>query len=203
MSELQFPDVEARSPHPDLAGTLPGAGLRTQVAVAPEELAAAQALVRRRYAARGYLTETQEARARSGGPVTLLARDHDRLLGTLTVRRDGPQGLFAELSYGAEVNALRAAGHRLGELVQLAVAEDADWKGALDSLVQSAYLVTRVAYCLTDVLIEVNPRHVRFYRRVFGFVDAGALRLCERVRAPSVLLRLDLAQFGQRLRQAA
>ena len=203
MSELQFPAVQAHSPRPDPAGAFPEAGLRTQIAVSPEEVAAAQALVRRRYAARGYLTDEPEAGARSSGPVTLLAQDRGRLLGTLTVRRDGPQGLFAELSYGAEVRALRAAGHRLGELVQLAVAEDAGWKPALDSLVQSAYLVTRVAYRLTDVLIEVNPRHVRFYRRMFGFVDAGALRLCERVRAPSMLLRLDLAQFGQRLRQAA
>jgi hypothetical protein len=49
----------------------------------------------------------------------------------------------------------------------------------------------------------VNPRHVRFYRRVFGFAVAAAERVCERVGAPSVLLRLDLECFGRRLQLAA
>ena len=70
---------------------------------------------------------------------------------------------------------------------------------ALDALGQSAYLVTRVIHALTDVVIEVNPRHVRFYRRVFGFVVAGAGRLCTRVGAPSVLMQLDLEQFARRV----
>jgi hypothetical protein len=98
---------------------------------------------------------------------------------------------------------MRRQGHRLGELVRLAVEEGADWRAALDALVQSAYLITRVVHALTDVVIEVNPRHVRFYQRVFGFAAAAAERFCERVGAPSVLLRLDLERFGQRLQVAA
>lgn len=179
--------------------------LRTLIAVREEQFDAAETLVRRRYSERGYLPDgaeraTSEAAVR---PLTLLAQIGGRLLGTLTVRPDGSEGLFAERSYSGEVGALRASGHRLGELVKLATVEGADWKQALDALVQSAYLVTRVVYGLTDVLIEVNPRHVRFYRRVFGFVEAGGTRLCERVGAPSVLMRLDLKRFGQRLELAA
>jgi hypothetical protein len=68
--------------------------------------------------------------------------------------------------------------------------------------VQSAYLITRVVHALTDVVIEVNPRHVRFYQRVFGFVVGAAERMCERVGAPSVLLRLDLERFGRKLQLA-
>lgn len=44
----------------------------------------------------------------------------------------------------------------------------------------------------TDVVIEVNPRHVRFYKRMLGFVEFGAERMCSRVDAPAVLLRLEL-----------
>ena len=131
--------------------------------------------------------------------MTLLAEDSGRLLGTLTVRPDSPRGLLAEESYGTEIERLRSAGRRVGELVKLAVEEGVDWKAALNALVQSAYVITRVVHALTDVLIEVNPRHVRFYERVFGFVVAATERLCVRAGAPAILMQLDLAQFGRRL----
>ena len=87
--------------------------------------------------------------------------------------------------------------------MKLAVEEGVDWKAALNALVQSAYLVTRVVHALTDVLIEVNPRHVRFYERVFGFVVAATERVCTRAGAPSILMQLDLAQFARRLQLSA
>lgn len=179
-------------------------GLRTLVAVLPDHFQAAEQLVRRRYAWRGYhigLSEDYECAApgADGQPVTLLAEDRGKLLGTLTVRPDSPKGLLAEESYSAEIERLRREGRRIGELVKLAVEEGVDWKAALDALVQSAYLVTRVVHALTAVLIEVNPRHVRFYQRVFGFVVAGGERMCARAGAPSVLMLLDTVQFGQRI----
>lgn len=196
----------ARSPVP--TSTAPretsADGLRTVVAVSTEQREAAEALVRRRYEARGYraAAQPQPSLATEGIPrhrVTLLAQNCGRLLGTLSIIPDSASGLLGEMSYGAEIRSMRAEGHRLGELVKLAIVEGADWKSPLDALVQSAYLVTRVMHGLTDVLIEVNPRHVPFYRRVFGFVQAGGHRLCERVGAPSALMRLDLEQFGRRL----
>jgi len=45
---------------------------------------------------------------------------------------------------------------------------------------------------VTDAFVEVNPRHVSFYRRAFGFLVASEERMCERVKAPAVLLRLRL-----------
>jgi hypothetical protein len=176
---------------------------RTSIAVRPEQVQAAQDLVQRRYAWRGYRMSQQASAVEQGLQVVLLAQNAGRLMGTLTVRPDSPRGLYAESSYGDEIHALRKRGHRLGELCRLAVEEGADWRAALDALVQSAYLVTHVVHALTDVLIEVNPRHVRFYRRVFGFAVAAAERMCERVGAPSMLLRLDLECFSRRLRLAA
>ncbi len=180
------------------------ARVRTRVAVLPEQFQAAERLVRRRYQWRGYRVPSAENAEHSaaravGQAMTLLAEDGRTLLGTLTVRPDSPEGLWAEQTYNSEVESLRRDGRRVGELVKLAVEEGADWKTALDALVQSAYLVTRVLHGLTDVLIEINPRHIRFYQRIFGFVVAAAERLCTRVGAPSVLMRLDLEQFGRRL----
>jgi hypothetical protein len=185
-----------------------GKGLRTVVAMLPEQFRAAEYLVRRRYAWRGYQTQWTEdfdgvVPHLEGRPVTLLAEDCGKLLGTLTVRPDSAQGLLAEQSYGTEVERLRTEGRRVGELVKLAVEEGVDWKAALNALVQAAYRVTRMVHALTDVLIEVNPRHVRFYQRVFGFVIAASERMCARAGAPSVLMRLDLAQFGRTLELSA
>jgi hypothetical protein len=181
--------------------------LRTRIAALPDERAAAEELVRRRYAWRGYRLALSEERDCAGGRtgehwVTLLAEAGGRLLGTLTVGPDGRHGLLAAGTYAEEIDRLRDEGRRLGELTRLAIEKGADWKGALDALVQATWLVTRVVHALTDVLIEVNPRHVSFYQRVFGFEAIGSGRVCPRVGAPSVLLLLDLEAFGHRLKRS-
>jgi hypothetical protein len=51
----------------------------------------------------------------------------------------------------------------------------------------------------TDVVIEVNPRHVAFYKRMLGFKEFGPERLCSRVNAPAVLLRLELEYVDQQI----
>jgi hypothetical protein len=174
-------------------------GWHTSIAVRPEQIRAAEDLIRRRYAWRGYrvpVTKPSGACSIDKGPqLMLLAQKAGRLMGTLTVRLDTPHGLLAEETYAVELQKMRRDGRRLGELVKLAVEEGADWRAALDALMQSAYLITRVVHGLTDVVIEVNPRHARFYQRVFGFAQAAAERFCERVGAPSVLLCLDLERF--------
>ena len=211
-AHIQRSPPPGSSPKPAFASgasiQLPDSGLRTLVAVHPEQLQAADRLVRRRYAWRGYHVNASQdfdagAPGSEGQPVTLLAEDRGKLHGTLTVRPDSPHGLLAEESYGSEIERLRREGRRVGELVKLAVEEGVDWKAALDALVQSAYLVTRVVHLLTDVLIEVNPRHVRFYERVFGFAVAAGERMCARAGAPSVLMQLDTALFERRLALAA
>ena len=165
-----------------------------------EQLLAADELVQRRYAWRGYqLSSASDSTEPLVRGVTLLAKSGKQVLGTLTVRAGWSHPLFAEQSYDAEIELLRRQGRRVGELVRLAMEEGADWRVALDTLVHSAYVLTRFVHSLTDVVIEVNPRHVRFYKRVFGFVAAAAERFCTRVGAPSVLMRLDLEQFGKRL----
>jgi len=173
-------------------------GMRGVVALRRDQLAAAEDLVNRRYAWRGY-SLSGDARAVAAPIITLLAQRGDDVLGTLSVRPGGALGLLAEDAYGDEIERLRSQGRRVGELIRLAIEEGTDWRPALDALVQSAYVVTRFMHALTDVVIEVNPRHVGFYRRVFGFVTAAAERFCNRVGAPSVLMLLDLEQFGNRL----
>ena len=203
--------IHARTPKSDFRPRTPDrqlahdGRLRTLVAVSPGQREAVEKLVRRRYAWRGYSLPQRDHADDVAAPdpeanVTLVAEHQGALVGTLTLRLDSPQGLLAEQTYGEEIERVRSQGRRVGELVRLAMEEGVDWKPVLDALLQATYLVGRVVHSMTDVFIEVNPRHVRFYQRVFGFAAATAERLCTRVGAPSVLMHLDLEEFSQRLK---
>jgi len=56
-----------------------------------------------------------------------------------------------------------------------------------------------IANRIDDVFIEVNPRHVSFYRRTLCFKVAGEPKECPRVGAPSVLLRLTIADLTNKI----
>jgi hypothetical protein len=200
----RIPKSECK-PHTPAPHLVHDGRLRTLVAVSPVHREAVEKLVRRRYAWRGYNVPQMDYEVDVAAPgqessVTLLAEHQETLVGTLTLTLDSPQGLLAEQTYGEEIERVRSQGRQIGELVKLAMEEGVDWKSVLDSLLQATYLVARVVHSMTDIFIEVNPRHVRFYQRVFGFTSAAAERLCTRVGAPSVLMHLDLEEFSERLK---
>lgn len=185
----------------DLRGlTLVTAGpelVRAKIASTTGEFAAAASLVESRYAWRGYTVQPHD---RVSAITVVATRDADTV-GTLTLRADGPAGLAADEGYREALNLARKAGRRLCELTRLAIESDAAWRPTLVALIGLAYLAGRTVHEITDVFVEVNPRHVRFYQRMFGFVAAAGQRMCPRVGAPAVLLRLELDRFESRLRQ--
>jgi len=180
--------------------------LNATIASSREELSAAGDLVTRRYAWRGYMVDARPLDAPApgeskGSAITLIASDAaGETVGTLTLGLDGPEGLLVDEVYGTELDAIRAAGRRVCELTRLAVDMGADSKAVLAALFSLAFLLGRVLHKATDVFIEVNPRHVAFYQRALGFVVAAGEQICERVKAPSVLLRLDTEKLEARLR---
>jgi hypothetical protein len=172
------------------------------VARSSEQRAAAADLVRRRYAWRGYDLQdsyAQPSRKRSAQQITFLAKSGRTAVGTLTLGLDGPAGLLAEAAYGEVIREYRAEGHRVCELTRLALAESIDSKTVLAALFCLAHAVGRTLNDVTHVFIEVNPRHVAFYSRILGFVVAAGEKFCERVRARSVLLELEIEALEQRL----
>ena len=146
-------------------------------------------LVRRRYASCGY----QAAQTVTDPNLyTFAAYSSGSLVGTLGVRLDSREGLKIEEMYGEEVDALRARGLRLAEITRLAVAESAASKEVLGALFHTALLFIHVVQGCTNVVIEVNPRHVAYYRRVLFFKPLGPQRHLDRVGAPAVALGLEL-----------
>jgi hypothetical protein len=168
------------------------------VARVESELRAALELLNSRYAWRGY----RVPRERPGSSeLTLIATEAGAAVGTLTLRFDGPARLRADESYGVEIDAARAAGRGVCELGRFAVAPRTHSKRVIAALFGRVRAIVLGRCEVTDVFVEVNPRHVAFYRYRLGFEVAAEERLCPRVIAPSVLLRLDVAAFERRRRE--
>jgi hypothetical protein len=181
-----------------------GGDIEVSVARSRADLSGAAELVRHQYAARGYFADTEHPDQATPGAArrasVILARSHGRVVGTLTVVIDSPAGLFADEVNGEFLEPLRAKGRRLSELVRLAVSHqhDTDSRKVLAALFNAAHGIL-AANRLHDVLIEVNPRHVGFYRRALCFEVAGDEQVCPRVNAPSVLLRMTLADLTRKI----
>jgi hypothetical protein len=117
----------------------------------------------------------------------------ERTVGTIGVRFDSSRGLNADAVFGQELAELRSGGLELCEFTRLAIDHDArDNKEVLARLFHLAFLhAHRLAGCEL-LVIEVNPRHVAFYRRMLGFQVRSEPRLNTRVNAEAVLMTLDL-----------
>ena len=113
-------------------------------------------------------------------------------IATLTASVDGDDGLFVGRLYPEAVQALRDQGRKLCEFTKLAVDDSIRSHTVLGAIFHVACIYVIDLHACTDVLIEVNPRHVRFYERMLGFTRAAEERLDPDVHAPAVLMRLDL-----------
>ena len=161
--------------------------------------AAASMLIDKMYSRRGYdtgfLSDVDEPNR-----ITLTASDDDgSTLGTIAVGVDSDAGLLVDELYRDELDRARGQGRVVCEFGKLAVDSERASKRVLASLFHLAYIYARLLHDATDVFIEVNPRHAAYYRRMLGFEPAAETRICARVNAPAVLLRLDLAHAGREI----
>ncbi len=169
---------------------------KIRLAHSNERVNSASMLVQRKYASRGYEAGNLQ---KDPDRITLMAFQEDKVIGTLTLGMDKTHPLLAEELYKSEIDSLRTSGRKVCELTKLAIDQTRSSKRVLASLFHIAYIYGRVMQGYTDVVIEVNPRHVAFYKRMLGFKNFGAERLCERVNAPAVLLRLELEYVDQQI----
>jgi hypothetical protein len=56
---------------------------------------------------------------------------------------------------------------------------------------------------MTDLFIEVHPRHAGFYRRMLGYRVVGEERVCPRVGAPAVLMHMSQQEVDELIAQHA
>jgi hypothetical protein len=155
-------------------------------------------LIQRMYSWRGYHSDTDDDAAHHANRVTLQACRDDHVFGTITVNFDSDVGLAAEALYQAEIDSFRNTGAQLCEMTRLAIDPEHGSKEILGALFHLAYFSAAVRG-VTDILIEVNPRHVSFYRRMLHFRQAGECKECPRVNAPAVLLHVEIAYMAEQI----
>jgi hypothetical protein len=170
------------------------------IAIASDSLrrGRASSLLQRRYAWRGYSVPPLQQHA-DAARVTLSACMEEATIATLTASVDADEGLFVAGLYPEEVQTLRAQGRKLCEFTKLAVDDSVRSHTVLGAIFHVACIYVIDLHACTDVLIEVNPRHVRFYERMLGFTRAADERLDPEVNAPAVLMRLDLGHCASEI----
>lgn len=180
-------------------GAIPGA-FKIRLARSRGFTEDAGSLIERRYASRGYQTKAQSA---DPNLFTFVAYDEGKLVGTVSIRLDSEKGLAADGLYQGELDELRAAQCQLCEFTRLAIDERAISKPVLAGLFHTAYLYAARVRGIELAVIEVNPRHVVFYRRALGFEPLGPERLNKRVNAPAILLCVPFTTIAEGLSQYA
>lgn len=188
-------DAQTLTPAPDSAAS--ASGPIVTLARTQDDHRAAACLLQTLYGARGYLVSGLDADPALD--LVLVARHGGEVIGTLTLRFDGPGGLRADENYGDALDAVRTQGGRVCEFGRFAVARHPGSGAVIGVLFRHARQLVRERGDITDVFVEVNPRHAAFYRAVFGFRLAASERMCRRVCASAVLLRLEVADFEAEL----
>lgn len=159
---------------------------------------AATLLLKKMYAWRGYDIEVPKA----GEPdcITLTADTAGETVGTMTLCFDGEAGLPADHTFREELDILRRTSKVLCEPSRLAIDKETPVR-VLAALWHISYIYCHKIHHCTDYIIEVNPRHAGFYKRMLGFKEFGAQRMCERVNAPAILLRLECSYVESQVKR--
>ena len=187
--------------------TAPGAELVVARAMDAAELVEAYQLVHDAFVAEGLLEPTpSRLRIRawelSPGMATFLAKSAGRVVGVMSVVGDSSAlGLPSDPVFGSELAALRAAGRRVAEITNLAVAPAFRKTSAFLELAR-AVLAWGIDLDFDDGFAAVSPKHGPYFRHVLRFTPCGERR-SYRLDAddPVEGFRLDLRGFDAALRE--
>jgi hypothetical protein len=190
-SALSLPTQTATVPVAELSFSVNHTGLLVRPTASHREEQACNELVRRMYAWRGYLTEPSSPHL-SRDQLTLAAWSDGELAATLTLSRDNGSNLLAEALYPAEIANLRNKERVICEYSRLAIDPVTSSTQLMEHFFRMAYDLAKSHFLAKDAIVEINPRHRRFYEREIGFSELGPLRVCPRVDAPALLLYRDM-----------
>ena len=166
-----------------------------------EEIEEARRLINDRYAWRGYGDSHQ---VRSGpSRVMFTAEFCGQTVGTITLVADSAEGLAADCAFRAELDDFRHAGRKICELAKFAFDPEVRSLNVMAALFHVVFVYGDRTHGCTDLCIEVNPRHVRFYEKMLGFECVGSPRLNTSVAAPAQLMWLSVSKIREQINLAA
>jgi hypothetical protein len=157
---------------------------------------AASLLLKKMYSWRGYSVDPHDVH--DANKLVLTADTGNKIVGTMSLCFDSEAGLPADDNFRDTLDELRARNRRLCEPSRLAIDKDTPNR-VFAALMHISYIYSHNIFGYTDYVIEVNPRHVAFYKRMLGFRHLADERICKRVNAPAVLLRLECAYMAEQI----
>ena len=165
------------------------------------KLGSARRLVNDRYGQRGYGRAHQLPTGSHRS--TFTAERSGKIVGTITLAADSPAGLAADRTFRDELDRFRKGGHKICELTKFAFASEIRSHDVMAALFHVVYVYGLRMHSCTDLFIEVNPRHVRFYEIMLGFERIGSPRQNASVDAPAQLMWLRVSNIGEQIDLAA
>lgn len=179
-----------------------GAPITVRVADTNHQRNSARTLVNRMYSWRGY--GDRHVIPQTPTHTTFTASSVADTIGTITLAVDSPAGLAADALFRDEIDTFRnRPGAKTCELTKLAFDSDAPPKQLLAAMFHLVFIYGYRRYKCTDLFIEVNPRHVRFYEAMLGFQRLSILKTNDSVSAPSQLMWLKVSEIRDRINQSA
>jgi len=158
----------------------------------------ANMLLNRMYSWRGYGANHRLPTAPNC--VIFTATSADDVIGTLTLTVDSAAGLAADQTFHDEMEKFRQSpGARLCELTKFAFDTSSPARPRLGALFHIIFIYGSMHYACTDLFIEVNPRHARFYEAMLGFTRVGSPRTNTSVGAPSQLMWLNVGAIRRQI----
>lgn len=123
--------------------------------------------------------------------ILMVENEENEIVGSLSLYYDTENYLPADNVFNDELNFLRKEGVQFVEVSRLVVRQDyKHQKEILLSLINTIYIHAFRIMNTDSFIIEVNPRHVDYYKKLLGFMQFGEVKECPRVNgAPAVLLR--------------
>jgi len=162
-----------------------------------EQRHAASLLLGQRYAWRGY--GGKHVLEEHAHRVSLCAMDKGMTVGTATIGFDSAAGLLADTDFKDVIDGYRMQGGRVCEITKLAMAPAADTRKTLASLFHAVFMYAHIKHRCTDMFIEINPRHRRYYEAMLDFLRLGDARHNQRVYAPGFLMWSSMDHIAQQI----
>ncbi len=160
----------------------------------------ASMLINKMYTWRGY-TGNHQIKS-DPNKITLTASDKGEVIGTLSLGLDSEVGLLADQAFKDCIDPYRETG-KVCEIIKLAIDPAIKSKAVLASLFHVAFIYARDLHGCSNIIIEVNPRHRRFYEAMLGFTTICGSRPNLRVDAPAVLLQVSTAYGTEQIAKLA
>lgn len=179
---------------PNSGGSCEKEAVTIGIAESDDQRNLATKLVNRMYSWRGYGANHRLSSAPHS--VTFAASSGEDVVGTLTLTVDSPAGLALDKTFKQEMDAFRSIpGTRTCELAKFAFDVSLPSKPVLAALFHVIFIYGSQRYDCTDLFIEVNPRHCRFYEAMLGFKRVGSLKTNAGVDAPAQLMWLKVSDI--------